>query len=108
MTTLSSDTADELKQIELHAKEAAQLLKLLANESRLMICCTLAAQELSVSEINERIPLSQSALSQHLAKLREAGLLNTRKDGLTVYYQLHGSQVMQIIQTLKAIYCPDL
>ena len=91
-----------------HAIEAAKLLKLLANENRLMICCALGEQELSVGEINDRVPLSQSALSQHLAKLREAEIVTTRKQGLIVYYQLNGNHAMKIIQTLKTIYCPDI
>ncbi|VUD40543.1 Transcriptional activator HlyU [Thalassocella blandensis] len=91
-----------------HATEAAKLLKLLANENRLMICCALGEQELNVGEINDRVPLSQSALSQHLAKLREADIVRTRKEGLIVYYRLNGSNAMQIIHTLKSIYCPEM
>ena len=60
-----------------HAQKAAALLKALANENRLMIMCTLISGEMSVGELNEKIPLSQSALSQHLASLREAGLVTS-------------------------------
>ncbi|MFT5085478.1 MAG: DNA-binding transcriptional ArsR family regulator [Lentisphaeria bacterium] len=100
--TLSEPRADIAK----HAVQAAALLKELANENRLMICCVLGDQEFSVGEINERVPLSQSALSQHLARLREAGLVSTRKHGQIVYYRLAGQQAMKIIATLQGIYCP--
>lgn len=99
---------DRLPDMQVHAQEAAQLLKALANEHRLMILCTLVDQELSVGELNARVPLSQSALSQHLAGLREAGLVKTRKEAQTVYYQLAGSEASQIIAVLQSIYCPDL
>ena len=89
-----------------HALEAASLLKALANENRLMILCTLLEREMSVGELNTRIPLSQSSLSQHLASLREAGLVVTRKEAQTVYYQVQGDEVQKIIAVLQSIYCP--
>ncbi|ACR14019.1 ArsR/SmtB family transcription factor [Teredinibacter turnerae] len=90
-----------------HAKNAAALLKELGNESRLMVCCCLGDKELSVGELNQMVPLSQSALSQHLARLREADLVATRKEGQTVYYRLQGTNALKLIATLKSIYCPD-
>lgn len=96
-----------LPELQVHAQAAAQLLKALANEHRLMILCTLIGQEFSVGELNARVPLSQSALSQHLAGLREAGLVKTRKEAQTVYYQLAGNEASQIIAVLQSIYCPD-
>mgnify|MGYP000135576236 CR=1 FL=1 len=90
-----------------HACDAASLLKQLANENRLVICCTLAEEELSVGELNERIPLSQSALSQHLAKLRTANIVSVRKDAQTVYYRLASEDVVKIIMVLQSIYCPE-
>lgn len=97
-----------LQQMEAHSREAAELLKQMGNEHRLMILCTLGTGELSVGELNERIPLSQSALSQHLANLRRAGLVSTRKVSQTVYYQLAGDRAMRVIEVLQSIYCPDL
>ena len=88
-----------------HAQKAAALLKALANENRLMIMCTLISGEMSVGELNEKIPLSQSALSQHLASLREAGLVTTRKEAQTVFYQLSGDEAIKIIAVLQSIYC---
>jgi DNA-binding transcriptional ArsR family regulator len=99
---------NRLSELQAHAQAAAQLLKALANEHRLMILCTLISQELSVGELNARVPLSQSALSQHLAGLREAGLVKTRKAAQTVYYQLAGDEASRVIAVLQSIYCPDL
>lgn len=97
----------QIEQLAEHAANAAKLLKELANENRLMICCCLGDQELSVSELNAQIPLSQSALSQHLARLRSADIVATRKEGLTVFYKLNGDNALRIILTLKSIYCPE-
>ena len=97
-----------LGQMQEHASQAANLLKALANENRLMIMCTLLAGELSVGELNARIPLSQSALSQHLAGLREAGLVSTRKVAQTVYYQVCGNEASKIIAVLHSLYCPTV
>jgi DNA-binding transcriptional ArsR family regulator len=71
-----------------HASDAAGLMKALGNESRLMILCLLADQERSVGELNEKIPLSQSALSQQLARLRQQGIVKTRRESQTIYYSL--------------------
>jgi ArsR family transcriptional regulator, virulence genes transcriptional regulator len=92
--------------MQAHAREAANLLKAMANEHRLMIMCCLMEKELCVGELNERVPLSQSALSQHLASLREAGLVSTRKESQTVYYQVNGTAASKIIAVLQSIYCP--
>lgn len=88
-----------------HADAASKLLKALANDKRLMILCSLAEGELSVSALNERINLSQSALSQHLAKLREDGMVNTRRQSQTIYYSLASNQVRQLIDLLHRMYC---
>lgn len=97
-------TMDDMLQ---HATEAANLLKQLANEHRLLICCTLVESELSVGELNALIPLSQSALSQHLAKLRAADIVAVRKDAQTVYYRLANDDVIKVISVLQSIYCPQ-
>lgn len=90
-----------------HAEDAALLMKQLSSPVRLMILCALDNAELSVNELNDKVALSQSALSQHLAKLRSSGLVATRKDKQSVYYRLAGTEVSQIITVLKRIYCPD-
>lgn len=96
-----------LEALQQHAQSAAALLKVLANENRLMILCTLLDGELSVGELNARVPLSQSALSQHLASLREAGLVSTRKEAQTVYYRVRGDEASKVIAVLQSIYCPS-
>ena len=87
-----------------NADAAARLLKTLANDQRLRVLCFLFDQELSVGEINEGVELSQSALSQHLAKLRAEGIVTTRRDAQTIYYSLADGAVRQIIATLHDIY----
>ena len=89
-----------------NAGSAARLMKALANDSRLMILCYLDGKELSVSELNENLDLSQSALSQHLAVLRRDGLVKTRRDSQTIYYSLEGDQASRIIATLHQMFCP--
>lgn len=96
----------DLSQMQEHAQAAANLLKALANENRLMILCSLIEGEVSVGDLNARVPLSQSALSQHLASLREAGLVSTRKEAQTVYYRLEGVAAVRVIEVLQSIYCP--
>lgn len=99
--------SDDLIKLKHKATEACALLKQLANEHRLMLCCVLGADELSVGELNEQVPLSQSALSQHLARLRASGLLQTRREGQTIFYRVADPRVTQLILTLKTLYCED-
>jgi DNA-binding transcriptional ArsR family regulator len=106
--TTSQSTQSPLDEMQMHATQAANLLKALANENRLMIMCTLLNGELSVGELNAKVPLSQSALSQHLASLRDAGLVSTRKEAQTVYYQVCGDEASKIIAVLQSIYCPTI
>ena len=88
-----------------NASDAVSLLKGLANESRLMIMCVLSEGEVSVGQLNQRIKLSQSALSQHLAVLREQGLVQTRRESQTIYYSLAESAALSIIELLHEVYC---
>jgi len=88
-----------------HAEQAATLLRALANEQRLMILCNLSGGELSVGQLNERVPLNQSALSQHLAVLRKTGAVNTRREAQTVYYSLKPGPAADVIAILHSIYC---
>ncbi len=99
-------TAQDLMALQDNADQAASLMKQLSNRNRLMILCTLMFEELSVGQLNDLIPLSQSALSQHLAGLREADLVSTRREGQTIYYRLLGDEVGRVIAVLKDIYCP--
>lgn len=98
-------TRMDFNAMQQNATEAVTLLKGLANESRLMIMCVLTEGELSVGQLNTRIKLSQSALSQHLAVLREQGLVNTRRESQTIYYSLAESPAMNVIELLHKVYC---
>lgn len=88
-----------------HAGNAVRLLKALGNEKRLMLLCVLVDGERSVGELNAHLDLSQSALSQHLALLREEGLVQTRREAQSIYYSLVDGPAQRIINTLHGIYC---
>lgn len=90
------------------ASHAAELLKMMGNERRLMILCQLGNGEKSVGELEGLIGLKQSALSQHLAKLRAEKLVATRRVSQTVYYRLASEEVSALINTLYGLYCPTL
>lgn len=96
---------DRLEEMHAHAAEAAALMKALGNEQRLLILCNLLERPLSVSGINERVHLSQSALSQHLALLRELGLVETRREAQSIYYSLPPGAVTRVMAVLQEIYC---
>lgn len=96
----------DLALFEDSAGRAAALLRLLGNEKRLMVLCQLADGELSVSAIQSRIGLSQSALSQHLALLREHGIVATRREGQTIHYRIADPAALRVIQTLAELFCP--
>lgn len=85
--------------------EAEQFLKQLANAKRLMILCVLSDGEHSVTELNIAVPISQSALSQHLAKLREAGFVSTRRESQVIYYSLADQRVSRVIAELYSMFC---
>ena len=99
----SSSLADAMA---LQAEAAAELLKTLGNPQRLRILCLLVEGEHSVGEINAHVPLSQSALSQHLALLREQGLVETRREAQTIFYALVDGPARAMLGTLHDLYCP--
>jgi DNA-binding transcriptional ArsR family regulator len=89
------------------ADEAAAFLKLLANEQRLLVLCHLVGDgEMSVNMLADRVELSQSALSQHLARLRDDGLVAFRREAQTLYYRVADPRVITIMKTLKKAFCP--
>jgi ArsR family transcriptional regulator len=95
-----------LEGFEEKAFEAAAMLKALGNEKRLMILCRLLEQgEMSVMALTVKVGLSQSALSQHLAKMREENIVGTRRDAQQVFYRVSDPRVREILSTLKTIYC---
>jgi len=88
-----------------HAGEAAALLKALANPQRLLVLCLLSEGERSVGELHAEVDLSQSALSQHLAVLRELGIVSTRREGSVIHYRLPAGIATRIIRLLHAEFC---
>ena len=88
------------------AAEAAKLLRALANERRLLILCQLADGERSVGELQARLGLSQSALSQHLAVLRQQSLVVGRREGQTIHYRIADPAALRVVATLAEIFCP--
>src|SRR5215472_9221137 len=98
--------ASDLSALRRNAGAAASMLRALANERRLMILCLLIAdEELSAGELAEGVGLSQSATSQHLAKMREEGLVTFRRESQTIHYRIANPDVKRLIATLKVIYC---
>ena len=91
-----------------NAHSAADLLRVLANEHRLQVLCALRPGELSVGQIADHVGLSQSALSQHLARLRAEGLVTTRKQSQSVFYRIAEPRVLDLLNALHGIYCPAL
>jgi DNA-binding transcriptional ArsR family regulator len=91
------------------AGEASALMKALSNEHRLLILCHLISEgELAVGALVERIGLSQSALSQHLARLREQGLVSFRRESQTLFYRVSDPRAGQVLMLLRDIFCPEL
>lgn len=87
-----------------HAVPPSQLLTAMANEKRLQILYVLSDQEMSVGALAQKVNLSQSALSQHLAKLRALRLVSTRKDAQTIYYSVSSPYIKPVLRTLDNIY----
>jgi len=97
----------ELSLFEASAGRAAALMRLLGNERRLMILCQLLEGELSVGELQPRIGLSQSALSQHLAKMRAEGLVAFRREAQTLWYRIADPRCERLLATLHELYCQE-
>lgn len=89
------------------AERASDLLKLLGHPHRLMVLCQLKMGEKSVSELSEIVGVSQSPLSQHLARMRYEDVVETRRDGQTIYYSLKDSEASQLVEALYRIFCED-
>lgn len=103
------NAAAEMRRLERQAGDAAQLLKLLGNEKRLLILCYLAVRgEMTVGDILNVIDISPSALSQHLAKLRGDGLVTYRRTAQTLHYRIADPRALKVLKVLKQIYCGDM
>lgn len=96
---------DNIAVMQRNAARAEAMLKLLANAKRLLILCHLVKGGKAVGELAGLVNLSQSALSQHLAKMRQQGLVDTQKKGKMVYYHIANPEVEAILSTLYLIYC---
>ncbi len=94
----------DLKKLEERAEHAAGLLKALANEKRLLIVCILSNGEKNVGELEQVVDLSQSALSQHLARLRRDGVVETRREAQTIYYSIKDPCIPHLLECLRGIY----
>ncbi len=95
----------DINELKENAQRASELLKAMSNEKRLMILCYLAEGEKAVGEMERLVGLSQSALSQHLARLRRDGLVKTRRESQTIYYSLSGGEASAVMSTLHSLYC---
>ena len=94
--------------MEEQAKKIADLLKLLANEHRLLILCALIQGPMAVGQIHQSVPgITASALSQHLSQLKMAGLLTSEKQGMNVVYSIHDARILQVMETIKQCYCQE-
>lgn len=93
------------EQLRAHAARAAELLRVLASPHRLMVVCVLVEGERTVGELNARIALGQSALSQHLAVLRRAGVVTTRREGRRIHYAVAPGVATDIVARLYQAYC---
>jgi DNA-binding transcriptional ArsR family regulator len=100
-------SVDDLQKMERAAERASALMKTLGHSGRLMILCNLAEGERSVGDLAEELGLSQSSLSQHLARMRSEDLVDTRREAQTVYYRLREGEVRSVIELLYNIYCPN-
>lgn len=94
-----------IEEMQNNASEAAELLRSLSNEKRLMLLCQLVDGERRVGALCEALGLSQSNVSQQLAILRKDGLVQTRREGQTIYYSLQGDAARRVIEVLHGIYC---
>ena len=101
----SKTPAVDPRQLARQAHQAAEFLRALASENRLMILCALAEGELSVGELASRLGLAQPNVSQHLFKLKSEGLIAARREGQAIHYRLASDRVAPLIEQLHAMFC---
>lgn len=95
------------KELQQQANDAAKVLRILAHPERLMVLCQLREGEKNVSSLLENSALSQSAFSQHLTVLRQAGLVETRKESQSVFYRIAGGKVENLINAIQGAWCGE-
>jgi ArsR family transcriptional regulator len=98
----------QIEEMNANARQAADLLKSIANEHRLMILCQLAGGEKSVAELDKLIGIRQPNLSQHLARLRAEGIVETRRDGSRIFYRLTSDKAGHIVTLVYNLYCSNV
>lgn len=103
--TAQRGSTDTPMDMATRARDAAAYLKTLAHEGRLMILCHLGAGEKSVGELENLLSIRQAAVSQMLARLRDEGLVETRRDGKTIFYSLADNNTEQVIDLLYSLFC---
>lgn len=97
----------DVVQFESNSSDISSVLKLLSNQHRLLTACHLTQGELCVGALESRLGISQSSLSQHLARLRDQGVVEFRKESTTVYYRLADQRVTHLLETLYTLYVDD-
>ena len=104
--TPTTKTAPSDPHLHQQTQEVAKILSTLANPRRLMVLCHLMQEkEASVTELAEKVGLSQSALSQHLSIMRGEGLVRSRRAGLNIYYSIADPRIEKLVRSLEDIYC---
>lgn len=104
---MGANRDERLDALRARIHKASALLKAMSNENRLLILCELLGGERTVSELEAMVGLSQSALSQHLARLRRDSIVKTRRDRQSIHYSLNGSHANEVLDVLHRIYCQD-
>lgn len=97
--------AQAVQSMRQKAETASSYLKLLSHPSRLLVLCSLTQGEMCVGDLESHVNLSQSALSQHLAKMRMEGLVDTRRQGQQIYYFISDENVLKMLKALHGVFC---
>ena len=97
----------DIELMQANAAQASALLKSLSNPSRLLVLCALVTREHTAGELEELTGISQSAISQHLARLRDDDMVDTRRDAQRIFYSLKNQAVRAVLETLHGLYCPE-
>lgn len=102
---MAKPSAPTFDQMQASATQASELIKVLANRNRLLILCQLVESEQPVSVLVQQVGLSQSAVSQHLAKMRDEAIVATRRQGQEIYYRVDNPVVAELLEVLYRYYC---
>lgn len=107
MTQVATFSPNALAQLRESAGQACRLLKIMANEDRLLLLCHMIDMEVNVGELERRTGIRQPTLSQQLGVLRDEGLVTTRREGKYIYYSLASEAVLEVMHTLYALFCSE-